>query len=125
MFLHTLPLGALIYYNNTSNEESIEYDETVFQITKILFISSLALNLIEICSFYICKAVGSNIEVRITETFVKKAYMPTMVAKAFGFMSVGLCVIAIILAPQIFSEMYCLDSWFLDSDKIICKDCAI
>jgi len=48
-------LGGLIWYNNTTN---IEYDETIDTVAKILFIASLALNIIEIVIFYIFKATG-------------------------------------------------------------------
>ena len=55
LILHTLPLGALIWYNNTTD---IEYDETLFLVTQIVFIASITLNLIEIVAFYIYKAAG-------------------------------------------------------------------
>ena len=50
-----MPLGGLIWYNNTTD---IVYDETIDNIAKYLFISSCALNLIEIIAFYIFKATG-------------------------------------------------------------------
>ena len=55
LILHTLPLGGLIWYNNTTD---IEYDETLDLMTKIVFIASITLNLIEIIAFYIFKATG-------------------------------------------------------------------
>ena len=55
LILHTLPLGGLIWYNNTTD---IIYDETFDMAAKVLFIASLTLNLIEIIAFYIFKVTG-------------------------------------------------------------------
>ena len=53
--MHTLPLGGLIWYNNTTE---IVYDETIDTLAKVLFVASCALNLIEIIVFYIFKVTG-------------------------------------------------------------------
>ena len=55
LVLHTLPLGGLIWYNNSTD---IEYDETLDTMAKIIFIASLALNLVEIILFHVYKAAG-------------------------------------------------------------------
>ena len=59
LVLHTLPLGGLIWYNNSTD---IEYEETLDMITKITFIASFVLNLVEIILFYVYKAAGYNLE---------------------------------------------------------------
>ena len=59
IILHTIPLGALIWYNNSTD---IVYDETLDIVVKIVFCTSLALNLIEIFIYRIYKASGTNIE---------------------------------------------------------------
>ena len=47
--MHTLPLGALIFYN--SSLDGVKYDETIDIATKVLFSISAALNLIEVIIF--------------------------------------------------------------------------
>ena len=55
MVLHTIPLAALIWYNNTTD---IEYDESLDLAIKIVFGISLGFNLIEIIAFYCAKVTG-------------------------------------------------------------------
>ena len=57
--LHTIPLGGIIWYNNTTD---IDYDDQMDLACKILFVSSGIFNLIEIVMYYIYKASGENIE---------------------------------------------------------------
>ena len=55
IILHTIPLGALIWYNNSTD---IVYDESLDLAIKIVFGISLGFNLIEINAFYCAKVTG-------------------------------------------------------------------
>ena len=52
LVLHTIPIGALIWYNNTTD---IQYSEEVDLAVKITFIASLSLTLAETVYFYVSK----------------------------------------------------------------------
>lgn len=60
LILHTVPMCALIWYNNTT---MISYNEDLFNTMKVLFILSSSFNLIEVVFFYYNKVSGKNLEV--------------------------------------------------------------
>jgi len=98
LVLHTIPLGALIWYNNSTD---IEYDETLDTMLKVVFCMSLLFNLIEIVIFYYYKVSGKNLEVNKTTGKAKAA--PSLV-KVIGAVLVLLTGIAVIVGTQAFNE---------------------
>lgn len=60
LVLHTIPLGALVWYNNSTE---VEVDESLDLALKILLILSLLLNAVELVLFNFFKASGQNIEI--------------------------------------------------------------
>lgn len=118
LFFHTVPIGGLIAYNNSTD---IEYDETLDLLTKISFGALCFLTLIEIIAFYSMKAKGKNPEI------VKKTGKPrvgTNSAQRIGIISVLLCIVAIVVGIFAFSEQNCGSTWFLSNDYL-CKDCSL
>ena len=120
--MHTLPLGGLIWYNNTTE---IVYDETIDSLAKGLFVASLALNLIEIIVYYIYKVTGKNLELQTKGSPPKTVpRMKKSTVKLLGVCNVLICVICIALGTHLFDEKNCLDRWFVAED-VLCKDCVV
>ena len=90
LILHTIPLGALIWYNNTTD---IEYDDSLDTMIKVVFIMSLVFNLGEIVTFYFFKVTGNNIE--LTKTEPRRAKTGHFSVRMIGFCSIMLAAIAI------------------------------
>jgi len=59
-FLHTLPLGGLMAYNNM---QDVVFNEDIKSASNIFFSASAALSLIEIVYLYCKKVQGVNLEV--------------------------------------------------------------
>lgn len=60
LILHTIPIGALIAYNNTTD---IEYSDTLDILTKLSFGALCLFTFIEIIAFYVLKVKGKNPEI--------------------------------------------------------------
>ena len=117
--MHTIPLGALIWYNNTTD---IVYDEDLDLMAKIVFMMSLVFNLGEIVTFYFFKVTGDNIE--LTKELPRRPRTSNYFVRIIGFCSIMLAGVAITIGTQAFSEKKCLDQWFIDED-VLCKDCTV
>ena len=90
LILHTIPLGALIWYNNTTD---IVYDEDLDLMAKIVFMMSLVFNLGEIVTFYFFKVTGDNIE--LTKELPRRPRTSNYFVRIIGFCSIMLAGVAI------------------------------
>ena len=118
ILLHTLPLGALIIYNNLQN---VKYNEELEEAVKAIFPLSAILTLIEL--FYgICQtARGEKPEV-IPET--KKSRISGKFIKSFGFCTVLLTVVVIVIPLSVYEELACQKHYFVDEQNL-CKSCTL
>lgn len=96
-------------------------DEDFFMVAKIIFITSASLTLIEIVYFYCSKVQGKNIEV---DGKTNKPHAKNKFVRGFGFLSVILAAIAIIIGFNSFDEQGCLEKWFIDEENL-CKSCTL
>ena len=118
--MHTLPLGALIFYNSSS--DNVHYDEGRDTTAKVFFCISLAMNLIEMIIFQLSMGTNLDLDARTGKPLIESSTI-RLICYASIFLAIG----SVSTGLRAFDDQGCPDRWFEDSGDLdkVCQDCSV